>query len=209
VQRLCFSNHQHQSFCRLWCLWECGRRPRTKSFRRPDRESQVRTRLTAGGSQIRTISSGTRPACSPSLNGLEVARLARLSRPGLPILFVTGFANTSPADRSGSAGRGLRSPTARLPLGQPRRLLLLRVGSRARQNLLRPPSPSSSGSPRRRLLNQALTPPPKSCVQHSPSTALGLPRREDPQLGMDAVKLDAPPPQRCLDCGRGGLCLRI
>jgi signal transduction histidine kinase/CheY-like chemotaxis protein len=31
----------------------------------------------------------------PGMNGIEVARLARLSRPGLPILFVTGFANTA------------------------------------------------------------------------------------------------------------------
>src|SRR5437016_5111372 len=28
-------------------------------------------------------------------------------------------------------------------------------------------------------------------------------------IGVDAVKLDAPPPQHHLDCGRGGLCLRI
>jgi CheY-like chemotaxis protein len=31
----------------------------------------------------------------PGMNGIEVARLGRLSRPGLPILFVTGFANTA------------------------------------------------------------------------------------------------------------------
>jgi PAS domain S-box-containing protein len=31
----------------------------------------------------------------PGMNGIEVARRVRLSRPGLPILFVTGFANTA------------------------------------------------------------------------------------------------------------------
>jgi CheY-like chemotaxis protein len=31
----------------------------------------------------------------PGMNGIEVARRARLSRPRLPILFVTGFANTA------------------------------------------------------------------------------------------------------------------
>jgi CheY-like chemotaxis protein len=31
----------------------------------------------------------------PGMNGLEVARLGRLRRPGLPILFVTGFADTA------------------------------------------------------------------------------------------------------------------
>ena len=28
-------------------------------------------------------------------------------------------------------------------------------------------------------------------------------------IGMDAVKLDAPPPQRYLDCGRGGLSIML
>ena len=33
----------------------------------------------------------------PGMNGLEVARLGRLRRPTLPILFVTGFADTADA----------------------------------------------------------------------------------------------------------------
>ena len=46
----------------------------------------------------------------PGMNGVEVARLGRLSRPGLPILFVTGFANTAELAVQTSSDLILRKP---------------------------------------------------------------------------------------------------
>jgi DNA-binding response OmpR family regulator len=46
----------------------------------------------------------------PGMNGVEVARLGRLSRPGLPILFVTGFANTAELAGQTSSDLILRKP---------------------------------------------------------------------------------------------------
>jgi len=46
----------------------------------------------------------------PGMNGLEVARLARLRRPGLPILFVTGFADTAVLAAETTPDHILRKP---------------------------------------------------------------------------------------------------
>jgi CheY-like chemotaxis protein len=46
----------------------------------------------------------------PRMNGVEVARRARLSRPGLPILFVTGFANTAALAAQTNSELILRKP---------------------------------------------------------------------------------------------------
>ena len=46
----------------------------------------------------------------PRMNGIEVARRARLSRPGLPILFVTGFANTAALAAQTNSELILRKP---------------------------------------------------------------------------------------------------
>jgi DNA-binding response OmpR family regulator len=46
----------------------------------------------------------------PDMNGLDVARLARLRRPGLPTLFVTGFADTTVLAAEASADHILRKP---------------------------------------------------------------------------------------------------
>jgi DNA-binding response OmpR family regulator len=44
------------------------------------------------------------------MNGLEVARLGRLRRPGLPILFVTGFADTAALATETTSDHILRKP---------------------------------------------------------------------------------------------------
>jgi CheY-like chemotaxis protein len=44
------------------------------------------------------------------LNGLEVTRFARVSHPGLPILFVTGFANTAALAAQTNSELILRKP---------------------------------------------------------------------------------------------------
>jgi DNA-binding response OmpR family regulator len=46
----------------------------------------------------------------PGMNGLEVARLGRLRRPGLPILFVTGFADTAVLAAETTPDHILRKP---------------------------------------------------------------------------------------------------
>jgi CheY-like chemotaxis protein len=46
----------------------------------------------------------------PGMNGLEVARLGRLRRPGLPILFVTGFADTAVLAAETTSDHILRKP---------------------------------------------------------------------------------------------------
>jgi len=46
----------------------------------------------------------------PDMNGLDVARLARLRRPGLPTLFVTGFADTTALAAEATADHILRKP---------------------------------------------------------------------------------------------------
>ena len=46
----------------------------------------------------------------PGMNGLEVARLGRLRRPGLPILFVTGFADTAVLAAEITSDHILRKP---------------------------------------------------------------------------------------------------
>ena len=46
----------------------------------------------------------------PGMDGLEVARLGRLRRPGLPILFVTGFADTAILTAETTSDHILRKP---------------------------------------------------------------------------------------------------
>jgi DNA-binding response OmpR family regulator len=46
----------------------------------------------------------------PGMDGLEVARLGRLRRPGLPILFVTGFADTAVLAAETTSDHILRKP---------------------------------------------------------------------------------------------------
>jgi DNA-binding response OmpR family regulator len=46
----------------------------------------------------------------PGMNGLEVARLGRLRRPGLPTLFVTGFADTAVLVAETTSDHILRKP---------------------------------------------------------------------------------------------------
>jgi CheY-like chemotaxis protein len=46
----------------------------------------------------------------PGINGLEVARLGRLRRPSLPILFVTGFADTAVLTAETTSDHILRKP---------------------------------------------------------------------------------------------------
>ena len=46
----------------------------------------------------------------PGMNGLEVARLGRLKRPSLPILFVTGFADTAVLAAETTSDHILRKP---------------------------------------------------------------------------------------------------
>ena len=46
----------------------------------------------------------------PGMNGLEVARLGRLRRPSLPILFVTGFADTAVLAAETPSDHILRKP---------------------------------------------------------------------------------------------------
>ena len=46
----------------------------------------------------------------PGMNGVEIARLGRLKRPGLPILFVTGFADTAVLAAEASSHHILRKP---------------------------------------------------------------------------------------------------
>jgi DNA-binding response OmpR family regulator len=46
----------------------------------------------------------------PGMNGVAIARLGRLKRPGLPILFVTGFADTAVLAAEASSHHILRKP---------------------------------------------------------------------------------------------------
>jgi CheY-like chemotaxis protein len=46
----------------------------------------------------------------PGLNGVEIARLGRLKRPGLPILFITGFADTAVLAAEANSHHILRKP---------------------------------------------------------------------------------------------------
>ncbi len=46
----------------------------------------------------------------PVMNGLEIARLGRLRRPGLPILFVTGFTDTAVLAAETTSDNILRKP---------------------------------------------------------------------------------------------------
>jgi CheY-like chemotaxis protein len=46
----------------------------------------------------------------PGMNGVEVARLGRLKRPGLPILFITGFADTAVLAAETGADHILQKP---------------------------------------------------------------------------------------------------
>src|SRR6185312_3874527 len=62
----------------------------------------------------------------PGMNGAEVAREVRARRPGLPILFVTGYADTEALDSTGDEGI-LRKPFLEQDLAAKLRSVL-RVG---------------------------------------------------------------------------------
>ena len=46
----------------------------------------------------------------PEMNGVETARLARLVRPGLPVMFMSGFANSAVLAAQTDADHVLQKP---------------------------------------------------------------------------------------------------
>jgi DNA-binding LytR/AlgR family response regulator len=54
----------------------------------------------------------------PGMNGLELARLVRGRRPGLPILFATGYADAAVLAAEAGRGRVLKKPYRAADLAQ-------------------------------------------------------------------------------------------